>query len=462
MANKIKYMQEATTYLHFIPLENLVNWSVQYMLDIDFSYVDKYKLVEIRTFLKRNKTPIDIEDNKEYKRITIKTNNGGVFLRDIEKGINIGTKKQFIVSEGQFLLSKIDARNGAFGVVSKDVNGATITGNFWTFDVDYSKINPHFLALITTTSEFIEFSENVSNGTTNRHYLQENLFLSQKIPLPSLEEQGRIVGNYNRMLLQAEAQEIQANELEIENESYLFDILGIETNNKGFQTQRLFFINYTFIKEWGIDKIFGRNKYSSTKYSIHSFGGNPLLSKKILRGKSPKYKNGSTQIILNQKCNRWNEIDLTHAKAVDEKWIKTLNQDHFTQMGDILINSTGEGTIGRATTITENHSNYMYDSHILLLRVNKGLIHPIFFTLLFNSSYGQEQVNSIKSAQSTKQTELGIGNLQKIKFPLPPLPVQAEIANYVQQKNKQIKLLRQSAEANRKKAIIEFEKEIFN
>ena len=164
-------------YLHFVPLPDIVNWSVQYMLDTNFSYSDKYPLVEIGSFLKRNKTAIDVENDKEYKRVTIKINNGGVFLRDVEKGINIGTKKQFIVSKGQFLLSKIDARNGAFGVVSEEVDGAIITGNFWTFDVDYSKINPYFLALITTTPEFIKFSENASNGTTNRHYLQENLFL---------------------------------------------------------------------------------------------------------------------------------------------------------------------------------------------------------------------------------------------------------------------------------------------
>ena len=63
----------------------------------------------------------------------------------------------FVISKGQFLLSKIDARNGAFGVVPDVLDGGVITGNFWTFDVDYSKVNPHYLALLTTTKEFIEF-----------------------------------------------------------------------------------------------------------------------------------------------------------------------------------------------------------------------------------------------------------------------------------------------------------------
>ncbi len=84
-------------YLHFVLFSDLINWSVQYMLDTKFSYAKKYKLAEINNFSKRNKTVIDIEDDEKHKRVTIKINNGGIFLRDIERGINIGTKSAKIV-----------------------------------------------------------------------------------------------------------------------------------------------------------------------------------------------------------------------------------------------------------------------------------------------------------------------------------------------------------------------------
>jgi len=102
-----------------------------------------FELIKIGSFLKRNKTQIIVDDSTTYKRVTIKLYNGGVFLRDIELGKNIGTKKQFIIKEGQFLLSKIDARNGAFGVVNNEVDGAIITGNFCTFDADYPQYKHH-------------------------------------------------------------------------------------------------------------------------------------------------------------------------------------------------------------------------------------------------------------------------------------------------------------------------------
>ena len=89
-----------------------------------------WQAVKIGDFLKRSKIPIDIEDSEEYKRVTIKGKHQGVSLRDIERGKNIGTKKQFVLKEGQFILSKIDARYGAFGIAPKEVDDA-IKWNFY-------------------------------------------------------------------------------------------------------------------------------------------------------------------------------------------------------------------------------------------------------------------------------------------------------------------------------------------
>ena len=186
------------------------------------------------------------------------------------------------------------------------------------------------------------------------------------------------------------------------------------------------------------------------------------LATEISRGKSPKYDSLSRAIILNQKCNRWNNIELKYAKNVNKKWLESLNSKLFTQEGDVLINSTGEGTIGRASIIRKGFDGLLFDSHILLLRVNELEINPSYYVELFNSSFGQKQVNDIKSAQSTKQTELGVNNLNKIVFPLPPLKVQNKIAETITQMKTEIKDLKTHAKNNRQQAIKNFESEIFN
>lgn len=154
---------------------------------------DKSEYLEIGTFLNRVKVPIEINDNESYKRVTIKTNHNGIFLRDIVSGSKIGTKKQFTISPGQFLLSKIDARNGAFGVVPEDLDNAIITGNFWTYEVNEKIVLSEWFLFFTQSHQFIEICKTSSTGSTHRKYLNEYTFLTHKIKVPSIPKQKQIV-----------------------------------------------------------------------------------------------------------------------------------------------------------------------------------------------------------------------------------------------------------------------------
>lgn len=448
-------------FLHLLNFSDLKNWSVQFLLGIQSSYNDNYPLVPLGNFLIRNKKPVEIQDDKEYKRVTIKINNGGVFLRDIEIGKNIGTKNQFEIKESQFILSKIDARNGAFGIANSNVDGAIITGNFWAYDVDYSKIDPIYLSLITTTNYFIKFCQKSSVGTTNRNYLQEELFLAEQIPLPDIDIQKSLVSAYQEKIRQTEILKNQAEQIDIEIEQYLFESLGIEVNQNQRKKQGVL----QFVKFKDIDRWFGCDNsgiFKSSKYKTVALENNSELYCSVFRGKSPKYaKDKTSSVILNQKCNRWNEIDISFLKYVNNDWFSQIDKNLLTKIGDILINSTGEGTIGRASYIQANFTGMLYDSHLLLLRLNTNLVNSLYFVHLFNSKYGQNQINLIKSAQTTKQTELGVTNLKKIQFPLPPIEIQNQIATHIQALKTQQKQAKTQVQILREQAIAEFEQAIF-
>jgi restriction endonuclease S subunit len=242
--------------------------------------------------------------------------------------------------------------------------------------------------------------------------------LDYKIPLPTLKEQETIVANYYAKIKKAEELQKQANEIEREIEKYLFEELGISEKGAINKHKGIQLISFESIKEWGIDKILAGSNNKSSKFQLTSIDLNPTIALELFRGKSPKYKENTNSYILNQKCNRWNQIDLSFVKSVDEDWLKSIDKNSFTKEGDVLINSTGEGTIGRSSFITKEVEGFLYDSHILLLRLDKKIINAELFVEIFNSTYGQNQVNEIKSAQATKQTELGTSNLAKVQFPL--------------------------------------------
>ena len=164
--------------------------------------MSKWKKVKIGDLLLRSKIPIDIEDTEEYKRVTIRIKHQGVSLRDIEIGKKIGTKKQFILKSGQFLMSKIDARYGAFGIAGDVVDNAIITGNFWAYDINSSLTTVDWINKYTNSPAFYDLCERASSGVTHRRYLNEQTFLNHELYIPSIDEQSKILfSNRERTLL---------------------------------------------------------------------------------------------------------------------------------------------------------------------------------------------------------------------------------------------------------------------
>lgn len=147
----------------------------------------------VRDMLLRLKAPVEIQDSEFYKRLTIRINHQGVSVRDTEIGANIGTKSQFRVRAGDFILSKIDARQGAFGIVPPEADGGIITGNFWTYRVDNQLVDTEWFLQFTNSDEFLDLCKRSSTGNTHRKYLNELIFLNHEIPIPSLEEQRKAV-----------------------------------------------------------------------------------------------------------------------------------------------------------------------------------------------------------------------------------------------------------------------------
>lgn len=445
------------SYLKSTSFQLLQNWSVQYLLGSKFSYNKNSKLTPIGDFLKRNKTPIDIEDNKKYKRVTIKINNGGVFLRDIEKGKNIGTKKQFVISKGQFLLSKIDARNGAFGVVSEEVDGAIITGNFWTFDVDYSMINPFFLALITTTPEFIRFSENASNGTTNRHYLQEDLFLAQRIPLPSISEQNRIVGAYNEKIKLAEELELKAKNLKDGIDEFINNELGIISSVEVINLKSTTFlkiISYSQFDMWGVGKqkrenILGTNNFE-TKRIIElckvSSGGTPSRSRKeFYTGNIPWIKTTEVR----------NDIIYDTEEKITEEAINNSSARLYPK-NSLIIAMYGQGaTRGRTAKLGIEASTNQ--ACAVLFDINNSIIDTDYLWVYLMNEY--ERLRALASGNN--QPNLNAQMIKNYKVVIPPFNIQQKIKNRVYEMKFQIKEIQDKAQKAKQQAIKEFENEIF-
>ena len=401
-----------------------------------------------------------LEEDKTFGILGV-NNKDGIFDAYEQKGkeINQPYKKMEI---GWLAYNPYRINVGSIGIRKKEHLYQYISPAYVVFSC-LDNLLPEYLYLLFRTERFIKIINESTTGSV-RQNLTSEILKTLKIPLPSISEQETIVKNYYNKITQATTYQQQAETLEKNIESYLFESLGIEqkteqkTKKKGLQFVEFYKMNF-----WGVDKIKLDKGLHSSRYAVTSIGDFPELLVTCFRGKSPKYTEISPKFILNQKCNRWNSIDFSFVKSVDEDWYNNIDEDFFTKEGDILVNSTGEGTIGRATYITKNYEGLIYDSHMLLLRLNRSIYNPILFVDLFNSSYIQTQIDKIKSAQATKQTELGINNLLKIRIPiLSNLQVQQTIITQIDTYKNEIKILRERATLLKQQAEQEFEQTIFS
>jgi len=149
--------------------------------------------VKVGDFLIRVKDLVEIIDNEEYKLITIRLYHKGVKLRKQVNGSEFQAQKMSRVKAGQFILSGIDARNGAFGIVPNELDGGVVTNDFWHFDIDTNVISTEYFLWLTSTPYFDDICKKASDGTTNRIRLQADRFYSQEIMIPSIEYQHTVV-----------------------------------------------------------------------------------------------------------------------------------------------------------------------------------------------------------------------------------------------------------------------------
>ncbi len=176
-----------------------------------------WPLVPLGELLTKNERTVSLVPAEKYREVTIRLWGKGVILRRIVAGAEIAAERRFCVSADQFIVSRIDARNGAMGIVPPDLDNAVVTNDFPSFDANPAKLLPAFLGWLSRTQGFVDLCRAASEGTTNRVRLKEDRFLRMSIPLPSLEEQRRIVSRVGR--LAGKINDIRQSKREIEDQA---------------------------------------------------------------------------------------------------------------------------------------------------------------------------------------------------------------------------------------------------
>jgi type I restriction enzyme S subunit len=143
----------------------------------------------------------------------------------------------------------------------------------------------------------------------------------------------------------------------------------------------------------------------------------------LSRGISPKYDDKSNDLVINQKCIRDGKLNLSLAR----KHSKNVPPEKMARFGDVLINSTGVGTLGRVAQVYQELKSYTVDSHVSIVRPDNNVSIDYFGISLMNLQSHFEGMG----AGSTGQTELSRQRIDNTRLLLPPRNVQDHFSEVV-------------------------------
>jgi type I restriction enzyme, S subunit len=138
----------------------------------------------------------------------------------------------------------------------------------------------------------------------------------------------------------------------------------------------------------------------------------------ITRGISPVYVEGNGLTILNQKCIRNHTISIGPARK-HNAGLKKVAEEKLLRIGDVLVNSTGEGTLGRVAQVRDAALEGMtVDSHVSIVRPLQNKFNPEFFGYALVLIEKEIQESGSGASGQTELARTVLQNNFSIRYPI--------------------------------------------
>ena len=344
--------------------------------------------------------------------------------------------KSYLLSDGDILFARTGATVGKSYLVQGLTDGA-IYASYLIRVQTYDAVLPQYLKFYFESGYYWEQIEQGSVGVGQPN-VNGTILGNLHVPIPPLHEQFRIVSELSKWMGIIDIIENSQTDLQAlikQTKSKILDLaihgkLVPQDPNDEPASELIKHINpkAEITCDNGQYRNIPKNWCACKLVDICSF---------LSRGKSPKYsEDDKTYPVFAQKCNlKDGDVSLEQARFLDPSTINKWNEVYKLQTGDILVNSTGTGTVGRTRLFNTNClGNYPFvvpDSHVSVVRVLKSICPQYIYAYISSDSIQQYMEKNL--AGSTNQKELYIGVLENMQIFLPPLAEQQRIVARIEE-----------------------------
>lgn len=360
-----------------------------------------WPMVPLGDLLTRSEEWVRLDPLATITQVRVQWWGQGAVVRQIATAGELGSDKWLAVRWNQFLISRIDARKGAAGVVPRTLDGAFVSNDFPAFNVDLDRLEPQFLDWYSKTARFVDDCTAASEGTTNRVRLKEDRFLAMSMPLPPLEEQRRIV----------------------ERVEYLWNkAIRLDGLHTSIVEEVEMLLAAEEMRVWPNDSL----RHAETLEHVTVYLARGRQSE---QGESQHYLI-KTQHVQDRSYIRSRMTLASHAAA-------RVASQSLAQPDDILIACSAAGCLGRVAFFQEPDQIASTDTHVAIARANRDRILPEYLYAYLRGAQGQVQLRSREKGDWQREkigfrfTELNVADMRRVPVPLPGIQEQRRIVEYI-------------------------------
>ena len=332
----------------------------------------------------------------------------------------------FVAYPGDVVVSKIDARNGAIGVIPQTIEKAAVTSEFPVFTPKTDFVEPDYIRYVVRTGNFLESLRIQSSGTSGRKRISPGAFLDLLVPLPELVEQHRILKHYYDMCSQADQLRAEAADIESRAFQHFEASLGLvsgEAAGEGYYEV----IRFSQLERWSHDWIVQSRTASrpgNLNVRVIELESTGDIQYGLAKSPSNRPTSSPRPYLRVANVQRWH-LDLDTIKYIE------VPDDEMEQLrllkDDVLVCEGGSiDQVGRAALWAGEIDDCVHQNHILRVRVDPSVVLPMYLVSILNSSYGQRYFR-LRAKRTTNLASINRSDLAGFPLPLPPVEVQDEL-----------------------------------
>ena len=402
-----------------------------------------WQKVKLNQVLKQYRVQHIVQDDIEYKQVTI-SKYDGVTFRGTKIGKDIGRKRQFVIDLKNYpntlMLVRQGVQDGSIGIAPEEVDGCIATENMPMFSVE--GIDLEYLKFLLKSPYFYDELKKIETTGSAQKSIHERQILEIEIPLPNLEEQIKFVTELSKLknggLLISTELTHQLDLIKQLRQAFLREAMQgklVKSTNTAATGQQLL----TKIKAEKA-KLIADKKIKAGK----------LQEAEVLEGldfeipehwvwcnlddicfnitdgthQTPIYTTSGRMFLSAQNVKPFRFIPEKH-KYVSEEDYQIYIRNRKPEKGDLLIGRVGAG-IGETAVIDQDLDFCIYVS-VALVQPFKEHVNSDYLAQVFNSPYGVRYSKGNISSKGGSAGNFNLGRIRSFQIPLPPFHEQEQI-----------------------------------